>query len=149
MKKLLVPVYILIICSLVAACKKDKKITYDDVPQLSFSSISPDPAKEFEDSISISFNYTDGNGDLGENNANTDNLFVTDTRINITYPFRVQQLSPDNSTIAIKGNLRVILKNTGITNGSSSQQVTYQLYMVDRSGNQSNTISTTPITINK
>ena len=142
--KLILPALILI---QLAACKKEDEITYSDTPSIAFESISPGTIKEFEDSITIRISYTDGNGDLGENNASVNNLFVTDTRINITYAFRIPQLSPDNSTIPIKGKLNVVLKNTGITDGSQGQSVIYQVYVVDRSGKKSNTISASPVNI--
>ena len=59
----------------------------------------------------------------------------------------ISQLAPDGSTIHIKGNLNAVIKNTAITDGSSSQSVTYSLYMKDRAGNMSNTITTSAITI--
>jgi hypothetical protein len=139
--------FILILCTLFFACKKDEATEYSDTPQISFVSISPATVTEFEDSITIVISYVDGDGDLGENNSSVSNLFVTDTRINITYPFRIQQLGPDNAGITIKGKLNVVLKNTGITDGSPQQAVSYQLYMNDRKGNKSNVITTSAITV--
>jgi hypothetical protein len=43
----------------------------------------------------ISISYEDGNGDLGENNANVTNLFITDNRVGIEYPYRINQLGPN------------------------------------------------------
>src|SRR4051794_17178036 len=106
--------FIIILCTLFSACKKDDAVKYSDTPEITFVSISPASVTEFEDSITIVISYVDGDGDLGENNASVNNLFVTDTRINITYPFRIQQLAPDDAGIAIKGKLNVVLKNTGI-----------------------------------
>ncbi len=142
---------LLILCipflSCIYSCSKDEAVSYDDTPALSFESISPSIAREFEDSITIVIGYSDGDGDLGENDAGISNLFVIDTRIQITYPFRVQQLSPDGSSIPIKGKLKVVLRNTGITDGSTEQNVTYQVYMTDRAGHKSNTVTCSTITI--
>lgn len=144
-KSILFTTFLLIV--IFSSCKKEEAKEYDAVPEIAFESISPLVVKEFEDSITIVISYKDGDGDLGENNANVNNLFVTDQRINITYPYRVQQLSPDNSTIAIQGKLNVVLKNSGITNGSTSQTVSYKLYIIDRAGHQSNTLTTSSVTI--
>ena len=38
---------------------------------------------------------------------------------------------------------------TGITDGSNQQTVTFDIYIIDHSGNQSNTITSTPITVSK
>ncbi len=91
----------------------------------------------------------DLDGDLGENDPNVTNLFITDSRNNVTYNYRISQLAPDGANIHIKGNLNAVIKNTAITDGSSSQSVTYSLYIKDRAGNTSNSITTSAITITK
>ena len=104
-------------------------------------------AGRFVDEITIKISYFDANGDLGENDPNVKNLFLTDNRNNITYQYRIQQLAPDNATIAIEGNLNIRLSSTGITDGSNSQTATFDIYVVDRANNQSNIITSSPITI--
>lgn len=131
----------------ISACKKKEELT--NVPKIEFISISPSSAVEYVNSITITFSYDDFNGDLGENNANVTNLFITDSRNNVTYNYRVSQLAPSDATIHIKGNLNAVIKNTAITDASSSQSVTYSLYVKDREGNASNAITTSAITITK
>ncbi len=130
-----------------ASCKKEKK-EYDISPQIEFVSISPNPVNEYQP-VYITFKYTDGDGDIGENDANAKNLFVTDNRIGIVYSYRIQQLSPDNEKIPITGNLEAKIDNAVITNGAASQSVTYTVYIVDRAGNMSNTITTPAVNIVK
>jgi hypothetical protein len=131
----------------ISSCKKKDKTESTTTPQITFVSISPSTAVEYVNSITISFSYDDLDGDLGQNEPNVTNLFITDSRNGVTYNYRISQLSPDGSSIHIKGNLNAVLKNTAITDGSSSQQVSYSLYIKDRAGNASNTITTTAITI--
>lgn len=130
------------------SCKKEKTGS-TTTPQIEFVSISPSSAVEYVNSITISFSYDDLDGDLGENDPNVTNLFVTDSRNNVTYNYRISQLAPDGANIHIQGNLNTVIKNTAITDGSSSQSVTYSLYLKDRAGNQSNTITTSEITVTK
>ncbi len=141
------PKYMLLICALAffTSCKKDKKV-YSDVPEIALVSISSTSVSE-GDPLTFVISYVDGDGDLGENTANVYNLFLTDTRVNVTYKYRIKQLAPDNSSIIIKGNLDVLLNSTAITDSSNSQTVVYTIYCVDRSGHQSNTITCSPITI--
>ena len=108
---------------------------------------TPSSAVEYVNSITITFSYDDLDGDLGENNPNVSNLFITDSRNNVIYNYRISELAPSGSAIHIKGNLNAVIKNTAITDGSSSQSVTYALYIKDRAGNTSNTITTSAITI--
>lgn len=130
------------------SCKKDEPV-YSTTPEIGVVSISPSTVKEFQDQVTIVISYQDGDGDLGENNPDVSNLFLTDNRIGVTYEYRIPQLSPDNSDLIIKGNLNVVLKNTGITNGASSQTVNYSLYVVDRAGNKSNTVTTSDVMVVK
>ena len=132
----------------ISDCKKDKPV-YSNTPEIEFVSVAPTTVTQYKDEITFTISYNDGDGDLGQNDPNVTNLFLTDNRINITYGFRIPQLAPDNANIIIKGNLSVILKNTGITDGSSSQTATYSIYVKDRAGNTSNTITTSAITVNQ
>lgn len=140
--------YIGVCILIVASCKKDKN-TISNTPAIEFVSVTPSQVKEYQDEISFTISYIDGDGDLGENNPDVKNLFLTDSRNGVTYEYRIQQLAPDGATIAIKGNLSVILNNTGITDGSNSQTFTYSMYIVDRAGNQSNTITSSPVVVIK
>lgn len=132
----------------ITSCKKDKTEP-NIIPKIEFISISPSTVVEYKDAITIVISYDDYDGDLGENNANVKNLFVTDSRNNVTYEYRISQLSPSGSTIHIKGNLNTIIKNTAITDNSNSQSVTYSLYLKDRAGHQSNSVTTSAVTITK
>ena len=118
-----------------------------DTPIIEFKSISPTTVQEYSDDIIITISYSDGNGDLGENNPDIHNLFVEDNRNGIVYQFRIPQLSPDNNSIAIEGDFNITINGSGITNESSSQQVNYSIYVTDRAENKSNTITTSFITI--
>ncbi len=142
-------IYIYIILSLIIIGGCKKKTTVSTVPVISFISQNPSIIKAYKDSVIFTIGYEDADGDIGENNANAENLFLTDNRINITYKYRVKQLAPSGSSIAIKGNLDVILKSTDITDNSSSQTATYSIYLTDRAGNKSNSVTSGTITINK
>lgn len=139
----------IVISSVMYSCKKDKPVEVSTTPEISFVSISPATAIEYQDKINITISYKDGDGDLGENSPDVKNLFLTDIRNNVTYQYRISQLAPSGQTIAIEGNLVVEIKNTAITNNDNSQSVTYNLYMVDRAGHVSNTITTNAITVTK
>ncbi len=141
MKKLL---YILILIVLFS-CKKGNEVS--EVPAISFKSISPNTAQEYTEDIIITISYTDGDGDLGENNPDINNLFVEDNRNGIEYKFRIPELSPSGSTINIEGNFNITINGTGITNSSSSQSVNYDIYVKDRAENTSNKVTTSSITI--
>ena len=136
--------YILIVL-LLFACKKDDALSV--VPTIEFQSISPSIAQEYIDDIIITISYADEDGDLGENTPDIDNLFVEDSRNGIVYHYRIPQLAPNGNEITIEGNFNITINGSGITNSSNSQQVNYAIYVKDRAGNKSNTITTSNITI--
>ena len=132
---------------LLLSCEKEEVMS--DTPIIDFISISPTTVQEYTDDIIITISYTDGDGDLGENNPDINNLFVEDNRNGIEYKFRIPELSPSGSTITIEGNFNITINGTGITNSSSSQSVNYDIYVKDRAENTSNKVTTSSITIQK
>jgi hypothetical protein len=139
-------IYILIPLVLFS-CKKEE--SFSPIPEIEFISIYPTNAQEYTDEIKITIKYTDEDGDLGENNPDVKNMFVKDVRNGIQYEYRIPQLAPDNAGIHITGNLEIIINGTGIVGGGTSEKVSFEVYVVDRSGNQSNFIETDEITINQ
>lgn len=137
--------YCFLLVAAISSCKKDDSIA-SDIPSIELVSVSSNNIAE-GDPLTFRIKYTDGDGDLGENNANAHNLFLTDNRVGVTYEYRIQELAPSGSSLIIRGNLDVVLNTTAITNGSNSQNVTYSIYVKDRSGNQSNTVTSSDITI--
>lgn len=133
---------------LFSGCKKEEAISA--TPSIKFISISPNPAIKYQNEVTITIEYTDGDGDLGENTADVKNLFVTDSRNNVTSEFRIPQLAPDNSSIIIRGNLSINLPPQGFVDDShNSETTTYSVYVKDRAGHVSNTVQTDVLTVNK
>lgn len=131
---------------LLASC--DKSTGISQIPEISFESVVPSVVTEYQDSLYFSISYRDGDGDLGQNNTDEHNLFIQDSRNQVTYGFRIQQLAPTNATIAIQGTIHVTLANTAIVNGGNSESVTYTVWVVDRAGNESNRVNTSTVTVN-
>ena len=136
--------YLLFVISLIACEKEDATHFF---PEIVFESISPPTPQEYSDSIVIVISYSDRDGNLGENNPDVHNLFVQDNRNDIEYKYRIPELSPSGSVISIQGTFTIKINGTGITDESSSQKVNYNIYVKDRAGNKSNTITTSSITI--
>jgi len=129
------------------SCKKDEVTS--NVPVIKLLSVSNATVKQFTDSFSITFEYTDGDGDIGNINPDENNLQVKDKRLAKPDYYFVKPLAPPNSDIKIKGKLIVQLKNTFLLGTSNSEVTTFELKLRDRKGNWSNTIITPNITIIK
>ena len=126
-----------------------KTTTTSDTPSIAFVSLTPSAAKQYTDQVTLTISYKDGNGDLGENNPDVKNLFVTDSRNKVEYKYRISQLAPD-TTIAIQGNLNIQLNTVAILDTNNvSETLTYNIYVTDRAGNQSNTVTSSVLTVTK
>lgn len=139
---------LLIIFLFFFSCKKDKD-TDDVIPKIEFVSLTPSTVIQNQDSITFTIKYSDGDGDLGENTPAAKNLFLTDNRIHIPTAYRISQLAPSGSSVAIQGTLNVVLKNTSLTDSSNQQTTTFSIYVVDRAGHQSNSVTSSVVTIKK
>lgn len=137
---------LLVTIILFSSCKKEEEV--GNAPELTYKSVDKNDIKDFEN-LEITITYSDNDGDLGENDANIKNCFVTDSRNNVTYEYRISQLAPDNASISITGDLNITIENVSLTDGATSETITYDIYVVDRAGNQSNTVTTEAITISE
>jgi hypothetical protein len=134
---------------LLGACKKENAEEMSNVPGITFVSVSSTSVKAFRDSLSFVIAYTDGDGDLGENRAEALNAFIVDPRISYPYELRIPQLAPSGAAVPIKGKITLTLKNTILTDESASQTVNYSIYVKDRAGNKSNTVTSAAVTVSK
>ena len=138
--------YLLLTLLLFTRCKKDD-IEFPVEPKIEIVSVSPMTPAQYTDPVIITIKYEDGDGDLGENNDLVKNCFVTDNRVGITYEYRIKQLGPSGSTIPITGNVNIDIGGLVLTDSSAQQSVNFSLYIVDRAGHQSNTVTTSTISI--
>ena len=132
----------------IISCKDDER-QISDVPHLDFVSISPIAITEFKEEVRLVIKYIDGDGDLGDNDPDIKNLFIIDQRNGVEYTYRVPQLSPSGSNITIEGNLEVDLNSLSVVGSANSESVKFDIYIIDRSGNQSNIITSSAITVSK
>mgnify|MGYP004360111075 CR=1 FL=1 len=71
MKKILI---IIIIIS-ISSCEKDSSII-SEIPNIQLQNITPMIVEEFNDAITFTIFYQDGDGNLGENSPDAKNLFL-------------------------------------------------------------------------
>lgn len=128
-------------------CKK-QDVAFSTTPEITFESISPASAKQFQDHISIVISYKDGDGNLGEANPDSKSLYVTDSRTGVLFSLRIPDLSTPKGTPPIQGKIDIALPPPVLNNTNSvSETGNYEIYLVDRAGNMSNKVKTSNITI--
>jgi hypothetical protein len=127
-------------------CKKD---TSNAAPVIKFISISATEVVQYKDSLEIKFEYSDANGDLGEINPDQNAIYVKDRRLSKPDYYFIPPLSPPTSSVFIRGELIVKIKNTFLLGTALQETTNFEVKLKDRSGQWSNTIVTPEITIKK
>ena len=128
----------------------DDNLEISNTPEIEFLSITPQEVLANQEKVTIRIKYIDGDGDLGENDPDVKNLVVTDSRNQVGFQFRIPELAPPDSEIAITGELPIEMDGIAILdNGSQSEAVQYTVQVTDRAGNLSNVVTTDLITVTR
>lgn len=138
-------VFYIVMPLLLAACGRGSS----EAPQISLEEVGPGTITEYQDSIYMRISFYDKDGDLGENFTDDPNLFVLDNRLGIAHEFRISNIVPGGAEVSIQGELEWTINSVYITGSESSEVVDYDIYVVDRVGNQSNILTTPGITVVK
>lgn len=139
--------YSILLMGLISCSGDDDEVS--NTPEIEFVSITPSSITEFQEEVALVIKYKDGDGDLGENDPDVKNLYITDQRNAVVYSFRIPQLAPTGSSITIEGNLEIDMNSLSVVGTDSSETAVFSIYAIDRAGNQSNTITSNAITVSK
>lgn len=132
----------------ITACRK----TDPPEPALTYLSISKGfMAQNGQDSLLLTFSFTDGDGDIG--NDTEDNIFVTDSRTNqLIASYRIPEVDENSSKNGRQGDITLILYSQCCIYPDSSScyastvfptdSMSYKIQVKDKAGNLSNIIST-------
>ena len=129
--------------------KEQINVTGNPVPTIKLLNVSSTQLKQFKDSLTITIEYTDGDGDIGETNPDMDDLEVRDQRLSKADYYFVKPLTPPDANIKVKGIIAVQIKNTFLLGTADTEITTFELRLKDRAGNWSNSVKTGMITITK
>jgi hypothetical protein len=132
------------------SCKKDSSANpaISNVPAIQLKSLTPDTVHNLKDSLLFVIKYTDGDGDIGDENADTLSLWITDNRFPLTEKFHIIPLAPQGTSIPITGDLNVVLDHIILKDESSlSESATFSVKLKDRAGNWSNTVTSAGVII--
>jgi hypothetical protein len=136
---------------------------YPNEPIIEFKNVSKTLLRQGQlnsknDSLIVSFSFTDGDGDLGDKDSV--NIYITDLRDGNVRESRIPFIDPQGAGNGISGDISVQLYTTCCTYVNSEgiklacesvpvpyDTVVYSISIKDRSGNKSNTIQTPPIVL--
>ena len=128
---------------LVSACNEEEST----IPEISNLVIEPMLVTEFTDTVTITFNYYDYDGDLGHADPNVTSLSVKDSRLQDADLYHVQPLAPENANVPIQGKLSVRLNNLFILGNDTVEELQFEVLIQDRKGNWSNLLESDTISV--
>lgn len=143
------PVILLFVMIVFIGCKPERFYTGDPKPVISKITLNQTSFKQFTDTVVISFDYADGDGDLGFDNADSLSLEIKDVRFAKADYYHVRPLAPAGTQVNIHGTIKVTLKNVFLLGAGTSETTKFQLRIKDRMQHWSNTLETKTITITK
>lgn len=134
---------------------------YPDIPQIEFIGLSKNIVNQRNtslDTVALFFSFTDGDGDLS---SDTFDLFIRDSRLEITDSFRIPPIPSEGAANGISGEFTVLINNqVGLCcippNGAPpclpnadfpTDTFTYFISIMDRAMNVSNEIETSPLIV--
>ena len=135
---------------------------FSDVPSIEFRTFTKDTLLQgslFNDSTYLTIYFTDGDGDFGiASTSNGTNIYLTDTRTGeIFRSFKAPLIPEVGSANGVSGTIKLKLYTTcciytpdsGLIpcepNPGETNSVILEMYIKDRAGNQSNTITLPPL----
>ena len=147
MKKL--PLFLSVFLSIASfSCEKvSDEPAFEETPRIELATVSQDTLVEFQDQLVLTINYEDGDGDLGNPDPDINSIFVKDSRLEAADEYYLGPLAPEGSSVSIQGTLNLELSTTFLLGNGSEENTIFTIYVVDRKGNQSNSIETPNITI--
>lgn len=118
-------------------------------PNIILLDVSQDSILQFTEQLVLTFQYEDGDGDLGTSDPDVNAIFVQDSRLINPDEYYLPPLAPEDVSISITGTFQLELSPTFLLGNGSVETAEYSIYLFDRAGNQSNTVKTGPILIYK
>lgn len=127
----------------VSACNEEPST----IPEITNLTVEPMLVEEFTDTVTVSFDYYDYNGDLGNPDPNVTSLSVKDSRLQFEDLYHVQPLAPVDANVPIQGRLSVRLNNLFILGNDSVEELQFEVMIQDRKGNWSELVESDTITV--
>lgn len=126
----------------------DANLPISVIPEIALLSVAPDTVHNLQDSLLFTVSYTDGDGDLGDYDADSLSLWITDNRFPLTEKFHIIPLAPQGASIVIAGELKVVLEHIILKDQSSvAETATFTVQLKDRAGHWSNSVTSDTILV--
>jgi len=136
--------------------------SFDDIPEIKNArlDLGSNPVNPYDTSVvfkvDIRFDFSDGDGDLGRlpNDSTTSNVFLVNEQL-LTAPdtffYSMQYIPPDGGVPDITGTVKIQLEQStfdGFCIAGPLDEVNFDIWIEDRAGQKSNTLSIPSIPLN-
>jgi len=148
-------IFFLTLIFLVASCgKNEPSELLTEIPTIELVKVIPESnqVQQYNDELIFTISYSDGDGDLGTEDADIPSIEVIDTRDPdvLKFEYHLSPRAPAGSEIKITGELNVVLNHTIIVDDTNNEETTtFKIRIKDRAGNWSNEVETEMITVLK
>jgi len=132
-----------------SSCEKEEINIISNIPEIELISVSADTIVQFEEFLTLSISYKDGDGDLGFEETDRYALFIRDIRLEEFDGFYLGPILPPGQVAPIIGELNVEFPDLFIFGNGESETTRFEIKVVDRSMNESNILVTEDILIVK
>ncbi len=131
------------------SCDK-QDISDGQSPTITFESITPNAVSALQEAITIRCKYMDPDADIGSNDTSAGpNLFIRDSRNEMLYSYRLNQLGPDGFSQEIEGYFNLTFDSLAMISSEDSEKGTFSVYLTDREGNKSNEVVSSEFSVSK
>jgi hypothetical protein len=138
-----------VLAGVLGSCSQTGEVI-SPVPELTLVNTAPTTLRTFSDTLRFTLRYRDGDGDLGQASPDSLSLFLRDLRLNLTIGYRIPQLAPTGARVAIEGLLTVPITRIPLADSTQASEIlTYEIWCRDRAGNESNRLTTPPLTLTR
>lgn len=140
-------------CLIFSACEKPP--IYEDTPTITWNSFSVDTVQQLTGTVNITFDFTDGDGDLGLDGDDDDHILIIDTRRtpNDTLFYKIPTIEQQGVVSGISGSISVTVSQLCAINPNNPlflcqpipnfyDPVVYKIQIRDLAGRWSNQIET-------
>lgn len=137
-------------CTKTTVIESNPEIEISNLPEITFISTTPLEVIQFQDSIAFTFEYIDGDGDLGDYDPDIHSIELVDNRDRdvLSFGFHLSPRTPEGTTLAVKGELTLVLDSVILLEEDSESETTnFSIRIKDRAGNFSNWITSDQVRI--
>ncbi|MFT4759682.1 MAG: hypothetical protein ACI9XO_000162 [Paraglaciecola sp.] len=148
MLKITSNLFLISLSLLILGCEKiSTDPVFSTTPAIKITEISQDTLVQFVDKLILKIEYEDGDGDLGNANPDINSIFVKDSRLEAADEYYLPPLAPDSAFISITGVFNLELSTTFLFGNGTEESAVFEIFIMDRAGNRSEAVETTPILI--